>query len=130
MAASNEFGVKLIVFGGFQREGGSFKPQLLADVHCFDCDFNLWERKICKGQLPAPRHGHSAVLVPSLSEEATRENREHSSILVFGGAGEHGLFDDLHVLLLKGTCHFHPTLYRLRLTPFFVATIRLGLVTN
>jgi hypothetical protein len=102
LAVTEDIRISLVIIGGYRREGGLTKPKVLNDVHCFDCDFNLWEPIQADGHAPPPRHGHTAVLVPSLSEEATREDREHSSIVVFGGAGEDGLLDDLHLLSLKG----------------------------
>ncbi|KAI5083071.1 hypothetical protein GOP47_0002814 [Adiantum capillus-veneris] len=61
------FGNKLVMFGGIQDN----KP--LNDVHIFDTISRLWVFPEVLGSPPAPRYGHSAVL---LDEER---------ILVFGG---------------------------------------------
>eukprot|EP00850_Spirogloea_muscicola_P001011 SM000004S14881 [mRNA] locus=s4:19787:23592:+ [translate_table: standard] len=77
----NSWGKYLVVMGG-----EDFQNSYLNDVWLFDTEAGSWSMVEVTGDIPAPRAGHSAVVVGK-------------HLLVFGGfTDERRLFNDLHVL--------------------------------
>ena len=52
----------LVVFGG-HAYGGKGAFEYYNDTHLFDAESGRWHNVRCSGELPAPRYGHSVVLV-------------------------------------------------------------------
>jgi len=74
----------ILVFGG--RAHDAFSE--VDDVHAFDCELNLWFPMQTSGKPPAPRQGHSAVILGD-------------KMVVFGGSRRRVWFNDVHVLDVK-----------------------------
>mmetsp|Transcript_108514 Transcript_108514/g.315589 ORF Transcript_108514/g.315589 Transcript_108514/m.315589 type:complete len:339 (-) Transcript_108514:616-1632(-) len=75
---------QLVVFGGHSYSGQG-KFAYYNDVHVFDAESSTWHLVNCRGELPAPRYGHTVELVGS-------------RMFLFGGKGEGGVMRDIHFL--------------------------------
>ena len=53
---------QLVVFGGHSYSGQG-KFAYYNDVHVFDAESSTWHLVNCRGELPAPRYGHTVELV-------------------------------------------------------------------
>ena len=76
----------LVVFGGENNTPG--KKEVLGSPLFMDLDEkdSIWFEPNCTGNCPPPRAGHTCVMA------------EGSMLLVFGGEGEDGHYNDMHVL--------------------------------
>eukprot|EP01090_Pellita_catalonica_P002547 TRINITY_DN1211_c0_g1_i1.p1 TRINITY_DN1211_c0_g1~~TRINITY_DN1211_c0_g1_i1.p1 ORF type:complete len:313 (-),score=51.27 TRINITY_DN1211_c0_g1_i1:65-1003(-) len=59
------FNDKLVVFGGFQSQGDSYRGDNYDDLYSFDFTSNSWTKHQNKGPTPCPRAGHSSDIVGS-----------------------------------------------------------------
>jgi hypothetical protein len=103
----------MVVFGGTAGTG-----ELFNDVHVYDVETNCWHPLVCQGQIPTPRHGHSAQII---QRSVTRQMGIEEPIFVtYGGVmrdGTDATFSrDLHILHLKNrywvlvkTAHLFPS---------------------
>eukprot|EP00943_MAST-04B_sp_MAST-4B-sp1_P003600 g3600.t1 len=103
----------MILFGGTAGTG-----ELFNDVHIYDVEANDWQPLVCQGQIPSPRHGHSAQIIPhSTSRNA---GLEEPLLVTYGGVMRNGtetsFSRDLHILHLKNrhwtlvkTSHLFPS---------------------
>ena len=62
-----DFADSLVVFGGLSESA------VLSDVYVLSLSSGFWTRKLCMGQAPSMRYGHSAVMIAC------------NLMLVFGG---------------------------------------------
>jgi host cell factor len=77
---------QLIIFGGHYF-GGHGKFVYLNDIHRLDLETSTWHEVRAGGEPPAPRYGHSAVLVGG------------TKMFIFGGKGDNGqVFRDMYYL--------------------------------
>ena len=103
----------MILFGGTAGTG-----ELFNDVHMYDIEANDWQPLVCQGQIPAPRYGHSAQIIPhSTSQNA---GLDEPLLVTYGGVMRNGTENsfsrDLHILHLKNrhwtlvkTSHLFPS---------------------
>ena len=96
----------MILFGGAAGTG-----ELFNDVHIYDIEANDWQPLVCQGQIPAPRYGHSAQIIPHSTSKCA--GLDEPLLLTYGGVMRNGtetcFSRDLHILHLK---HRHWTLVK------------------
>eukprot|EP01112_Ceratiomyxa_fruticulosa_P024146 TRINITY_DN9658_c0_g2_i1.p1 TRINITY_DN9658_c0_g2~~TRINITY_DN9658_c0_g2_i1.p1 ORF type:complete len:171 (-),score=24.32 TRINITY_DN9658_c0_g2_i1:211-723(-) len=73
----------LFVFGGADGEN------VYNDLHSLDTTTSVWRKIETSGELPSNRYEHTSVLI-----------REENKLVVFGGADQSRLFNDVYVLSL------------------------------
>lgn len=82
------YGSYMIVFGGYQGMNSFF-----CDVHQYDFTKNIWSEIHCIGEVPEPRHSHSACV-------------HNNTMYVFGGLAGKVRLNDLRALnLISKTWH-------------------------